>query len=56
MPTDVSSMGANIYPEDIETVVYRDPTLVPRLHSFLLSTVDDERGAPRPMPPGAETT
>ena len=45
----ISVMGANIYPEDIETVVYRDPTLVPRLHSFLLSTVDDERGVPRPM-------
>jgi phenylacetate-CoA ligase len=45
----ISVMGANIYPEDIETVVYRDLTLVPRLHSFLLSTVDDERGVPRPM-------
>src|SRR4029079_13524992 len=45
----ISVMGANIYPEDIETVVYRDPTLVPSLHSFLLSTVDDERGVPRPM-------
>jgi phenylacetate-CoA ligase len=45
----ISVMGANIYPEDIETVVYRDPTLVHRLHSFLLSTVDDERGVPRPM-------
>jgi hypothetical protein len=42
-------MGANIYPEDIETVVYRDANLVPRLHSFLLSTVDDERGVPRPL-------
>ncbi len=45
----ISVMGANIYPEDIETVVYRDPTLVPRLHSFLLSTLEDERGVPRPM-------
>ncbi|HET9084819.1 MAG TPA: hypothetical protein VFN41_10505 [Candidatus Limnocylindrales bacterium] len=45
----ISVMGANIYPEDIETVVYSDATLVPRLHSFLLSTVDDERGVPRPM-------
>ena len=45
----ISVMGANIYPEDIETLVYRDANLVPRLHSFLLSTVDDERGVPRPM-------
>jgi phenylacetate-coenzyme A ligase PaaK-like adenylate-forming protein len=45
----ISVMGANIYPEDIETLVYRDASLVPRLHSFLLSTVDDERGVPRPM-------
>jgi phenylacetate-CoA ligase len=45
----ISVMGANIYPEDIETLVYRDANLVPRLHSFLLSTVDDERGGPRPM-------
>jgi phenylacetate-CoA ligase len=45
----ISVMGANIYPEDIETIVYRDAALVPRLHSFLLSTVDDEGGVPRPM-------
>jgi phenylacetate-coenzyme A ligase PaaK-like adenylate-forming protein len=45
----ISVMGANIYPEDIETLVYRDAALVPRLYSFLLSTVDDERGVPRPM-------
>ena len=45
----ISVMGANIYPEDIETLVYRDETLVPRLHSFLLSVIDDERGVPRPM-------
>ena len=45
----ISVMGANIYPEDIETLVYRDAALVPRLHSFLLSTIDDERGMPRPM-------
>jgi phenylacetate-CoA ligase len=44
----ISVMGANIYPEDIETLVYRDPTLVPRLHSFLLSVVDDATGTPRP--------
>jgi phenylacetate-CoA ligase len=44
----VSVMGANIYPEDIEVLVYRDPDLVPRLHSFLLSVVDDASGTPRP--------
>jgi phenylacetate-CoA ligase len=45
----ISVMGANIYPEDIEALVYRDAALVPRLHSFILSVVDDERGVPRPM-------
>jgi hypothetical protein len=44
----ISVMGSNIYPEDIETIVYRDVDLVPRLHSFLLSVVDDETGTPRP--------
>jgi phenylacetate-CoA ligase len=44
----ISVMGANIYPEDVETVVYRDPEIVPLLHSFLLSVVDDESGTPRP--------
>lgn len=44
----ISVMGANIYPEDIEAVVYRDVDLVPRLHSFLLSAIDDETGTPRP--------
>ncbi len=44
----ISIMGANIYPEDIETIVYRDIELVPRLHSFLLTTIDDETGTPRP--------
>ncbi len=45
----ISVMGSNIYPEDIETLVYRDAALVPRLHSFLLSVIDDEHGLPRPM-------
>ena len=44
----ISVMGSNIYPEDIESVVYRDAELVPRLHSFLLSVVDDATGTPRP--------
>jgi hypothetical protein len=41
-------MGANIYPEDIETIIYRDVDLIPRLHSFLLTVIDDETGTPRP--------
>jgi phenylacetate-CoA ligase len=45
----ISVMGSNIYPEDIESVVYRDAELVPRLHSFLLSVVDDVSGTPRPL-------
>jgi phenylacetate-CoA ligase len=44
----ISVMGANIYPEDVETIVYRDRDLVPRLHSFLLSVTVDESGTPRP--------
>jgi phenylacetate-CoA ligase len=44
----VSVMGSNIYPEDIETVVYRDEHIAPRLHSFQLSVVDDATGTPRP--------
>ncbi|HYM85088.1 MAG TPA: hypothetical protein VEY67_13165, partial [Candidatus Dormibacteraeota bacterium] len=45
----ISVMGANIYPEDIETLVYKDVDLVPRLHSFLLSVIDDDTGMPRPL-------
>lgn len=44
----ISVMGANIYPEDVETVLYRDIDLARRVHSFLLSVVDDETGTPRP--------
>jgi phenylacetate-CoA ligase len=44
----ISVMGANIYPEDIEAVVYGDPTLTSRLESFLLTMVTDETGTPRP--------
>ena len=44
----VSVMGSNIYPEDVETVLYRDPLIGPRLHSFMLSVVDDDSGTPRP--------
>ncbi len=44
----ISVMGSNIYPEDIEAVLYADPAIEPRLQSFMLSMVDDETGAPRP--------
>ncbi len=44
----ISVMGSNIYPEDIESVIYRDPHIAPRLHSFMLSVVDDDTGTPRP--------
>ena len=44
----VSVMGANIYPEDVETALYRDPEVVPRLSAFRLSVVDDADGTPRP--------
>ena len=41
-------MGANIYPEDIETIIYRDPQLARQVNSFLLSLRTDEAGTPRP--------
>jgi phenylacetate-CoA ligase len=44
----ISVMGSNIYPEDIEAVLYRDPIVAPRMHSFMLSVVDDAEGTPRP--------
>lgn len=44
----ISVMGANIYPEDIETVLYRDPELAKRVHSFLLAVGADAGGTPRP--------
>ena len=44
----ISVMGSNIYPEDIEVVLYRDQQLVPRLHSFSMAVLDDASGMPRP--------
>ncbi|MES2208861.1 MAG: phenylacetate--CoA ligase family protein [Chloroflexota bacterium] len=44
----ISVMGANIYPEDIETIVYGDPALARRLESFLLTGLTDSTGTPRP--------
>jgi len=44
----ISVMGSNIYPEDIETLLYRDAEVSRRLHSFMLSVIDDASGTPRP--------
>ena len=44
----ISVMGANIYPEDLETIIYGDADLARRLQSFLLMLLDDETGTPRP--------
>jgi phenylacetate-CoA ligase len=44
----VSVMGSNIYPEDVEAVLYGDPLIAPGLHSYMLSVVDDASGTPRP--------
>ena len=44
----ISVMGANIYPEDIEAIIYRDPDLARQVNSFLLSLRTDEAGTPRP--------
>src|SRR3989441_9476582 len=41
-------MGANIYPEDVETIIYKDELLPDRLHSFCLSVVTDSSATPRP--------
>jgi phenylacetate-CoA ligase len=44
----ISVMGANIYPEDIEALIYRDPQLAAKTHSFALSVVTDRSATPRP--------
>ncbi len=44
----ISVMGANIYPEDIETLIYRDPRLAGAVHSFCLSVQSDGSSTPRP--------
>jgi phenylacetate-CoA ligase len=44
----ISVMGANVYPEDVETLIYKDGRLAGRLHSFFLSVVTDSSATPRP--------
>ena len=45
----ISVMGANIYPEDVESIVFGDPELARRVHSFMLAVVTDAAGTPRPQ-------
>jgi phenylacetate-coenzyme A ligase PaaK-like adenylate-forming protein len=44
----ISVMGANLYPEDFETIIYRHRELSSRIHSFCLSVGADAGGTPRP--------
>jgi phenylacetate-CoA ligase len=45
----VSVMGANIYPEDVERVLYLQPELAAGLASFLIRLDDGPDGAVRPV-------
>jgi len=44
----ISVMGANIYPEDVESIVYSDFMLANSINSFSLSLEEDAQGNPRP--------
>jgi phenylacetate-CoA ligase len=44
----VSVMGANIYPEDIESIVYSTPLLAKSINAFAISLEEDAQGNPRP--------
>jgi len=44
----ISVMGANIYPEDVENVIYSDLFLANSINSFSLSLEEDAAGNPRP--------
>lgn len=44
----VSVMGANIYPEDMESIVYSDSLLAQNINSFTISLEEDTSGNPRP--------
>jgi hypothetical protein len=41
-------MGANIYPEDIESIIYSDFLLANIVNSFSISLEEDASGNPRP--------
>jgi phenylacetate-CoA ligase len=44
----VSVMGANIYPEDVESIVYSVPLLARSINAFAISLEEDDGGNPRP--------
>ena len=44
----VSVMGANIYPEDVESAIYAEPELARRILSFQLSLLEETPGETRP--------
>ncbi len=44
----VSVMGANIYPEDVENIVYSDLSLGGRINTYMISLEEDAQGNPRP--------
>ncbi|MEW6234028.1 MAG: phenylacetate--CoA ligase family protein [Candidatus Omnitrophota bacterium] len=44
----VSVMGANIYPEDVESIIYSDIVLAGSINSFSISLEEDAQGNPRP--------
>ncbi len=44
----VSVMGANIYPEDVESIVYSVPLLARSVNAYALSLEEDDKHNPRP--------
>jgi phenylacetate-CoA ligase len=44
----VSIMGANIYPEDVEGIVYSNSLLARNINTFAISVEEDSGGNPRP--------
>jgi phenylacetate-CoA ligase len=44
----ISVMGANVYPEDVEALVYGDAETAARIRSFQLAVLADDAGTPRP--------
>jgi len=44
----ISVMGANIYPEDVESIIYSNLLLAGSINSFSISVEEDAGGNPRP--------
>ena len=44
----ISLMGANVYPEDVESTIYGEPAVAAAVRSFQLSVLQDESETPRP--------